>query len=73
MLDKIKTIVTQYVEIDPDQITGDTSLKGDLGLTSLAMMNMLVEIEDEFGVEIDEGAAAQFETLQDVMAYLSDH
>ena len=71
MQEKIKNIITEYVSINPDELTPEVEFRGDLGLTSLAMMNMLVEVEDEFGVEIDEADALEFEKLQDLYDYLS--
>ena len=71
MQEKIKNIIIEYVSINPDELTPEVEFRGDLGLTSLAMMNMLVEVEDEFGVEIDEADALEFEKLQDLYDYLS--
>ena len=73
MLEKIKNIIVQYVDVKPEELTPEIEFRGDLGLTSLAMMNMLVEIEDEFGIEVEEDAALEFEKLQDLMDYLSEH
>ena len=73
MLEKIKNIIVQYVDVKPEELTPEIEFRRDLGLTSLAMMNMLVEIEDEFGIEVEEDAALEFEKLQDLMDYLSEH
>lgn len=73
MLEKIRNIIVQYVDVKPEELTPEIEFRGDLGLTSLAMMNMLVEIEDEFGIEVEEDAALEFEKLQDLMDYLSEH
>ena len=72
MLDTLKKIIVDYVEIDPEDITADTSLKADLALTSLALMDILVELEDEFDIEIDEEAALEFVTVGDVTEYLQE-
>ena len=72
MLDTLKKIIVDYVEIDPEDITADTSLKADLALTSLTLMDILVELEDEFDIEIDEEAALEFVTVGDVTEYLQE-
>jgi len=70
MLDKMKNIISDYVDIDAAEINESTSLKTDLGLTSLALMNILVALEDEFDIEIDEDAAVEFVTVGDVIQHL---
>jgi len=70
MLEKLKNVIVEYVEIDPEDISMETSLKSDLGLSSLALMNVLVDVEDEFGIEIDEEVALEFNTVGDVVEYL---
>ena len=72
MLEKMREIIAEYVEIKPEDITLETSLKSDLSLTSLALMNLLVELEDEYNIEIDEEAALEFVTIGDVVNYLKE-
>ncbi len=73
MLTRLVKIIVQYVKIAPDQIKPEMNLRTDLGLTSLSVMNMIVEIEDEFGVEIDDRQIMKFQTLADVVEYLEEN
>ena len=73
MLETIKEIITMYADVDPDEITGETSLRNDLALNSLVLMNMVVELEDHFDIEIPESDAFNFDTVGDVIAYLEEN
>ena len=54
MLDQIKELITNYVDVDAEEITADSKFIDDLGFNSYDFMSFLGEIEDEFDVEIDE-------------------
>ncbi len=73
MLERLVKIIVQYVKITPDQVKPDMNLRTDMGLTSLSVMNMIVDIEDEFGVDIDDRQIMKFQTLGDVVAYLEEN
>ena len=71
MLERLKQIIVQYVEIEPAEITEQTSLRADLGMNSLELINLVVQVEDEFNVDIHEKDAMDFQVLGDVVAYLN--
>lgn len=50
-LEKVKTILAEHLEIEESTITEETSFK-DLGVDSLDTVEILMEMEDEFGIEI---------------------
>lgn len=70
MLEKLKEIIVMYADIAPEEITAESGIRQDLALNSLVLMNLIVEIEDRFNVEIPEDAAMEFETVGDVVAFL---
>ena len=72
MLDQIKEIITNYVEVNPEEITEESAFIEDLGFTSYDFMSFLGEIEDEFDVEIDEREAVKIHTVGEAVAYLSE-
>ncbi|MEE1060409.1 MAG: phosphopantetheine-binding protein [Ruminococcus sp.] len=72
MLDQIKEIITNYVEVSPEEITEESAFIEDLGFTSYDFMSFLGEIEDEFDVEIDEREAVKIHTVGEAVAYLSE-
>ena len=70
MLEKLKNIIINYVEVDKDEIKPESRFMEDLGFTSFDFMSMLGEIEDELDVAIDQGEAADIRTVQEAIDYL---
>lgn len=72
MLEKLKEIIVNYVEAEPENITLQSRFMEDLGFTSFDFMSMLGEIEDEFDIEIDQQKAADIRTVQEAIGYLEE-
>lgn len=70
MLEKLKEIIINYVEVEPENIHPESRFMEDLGFTSFDFMSMLGEIEDEFDVEVDQQEAAELRTVQEAVEYL---
>lgn len=71
MLEKLKEIIVNYVEVEPEAIQPESRFMEDLGFTSFDFMSMLGEIEDEFDVEVDQQEAAGLRTVQEAVDYLA--
>lgn len=70
MSEQVKEILEPYTEVDESEITLESSLQGDLGLSSLDVMNLVMVFEDAFGVQIADEDIGQFVTVGDVVKYL---
>lgn len=70
MLEQIKELITNYVEVSPEEITNDSKFIDDLGFNSYDFMSFLGEIEDEFDVEIDEREAVKIHTVGEAITYI---
>lgn len=70
MLEKMKEILAQYVEADPEEITEDSRLVEDLGLSSYALMSLMGDAEEQFGITVDETELTDVRTVGDVIAYI---
>ena len=70
MLEKIKTILAQYVDADMNEVTEETRLAEDLGLTSYSLMSMMGEFEETFQITVDEAELTDIFTVGDVMKYI---
>lgn len=70
MIDKLRDMIVQYVEIDKADITGKARFIEDLGFNSYDFMTMVGEIEEEFGVTVDEREIVDVKTVDDALAYI---
>jgi acyl carrier protein len=72
MLERIKKVLSQYVEINPDEITEQTDLRLDLSLNSLELAQLITVLEEEYDVEIPDRDILSFQVLGDVIAFLQN-
>ena len=70
MLDKIKAVIVEAVNVDEALITPEASLKEDLGLDSLAAIELSMELETAFDVTIEDEEHEALVTVQDIMDLL---
>lgn len=70
MLERIKAIIEEQLNVDDIEITEETSFKDDLRADSLDLFELLMAFEEEFGVEIDQDELEGIETVADVMNYI---
>ncbi len=68
--EKVRDALAAQFEIDPDKITMDTNLIDDLGADSLDVVELIMNIEDEFGVSISDEEAANLYTVQRIVEFL---
>ncbi len=67
--EKIRAIICEQYEIDEDEVTLETHLE-DLNFDSLDMIEIAMDIEDEFHVEVPDAALAKFVTIGDIVNFL---
>lgn len=70
MFEKVKSVLAQQFELEPESITMDTNLIDDLGADSLDVVELIMSLEDEFGVSISDEDAAQLLTVGKIVDYL---
>ena len=70
MFEKVQAILAKQLRLDPAKVTPKSLIKKDLGADSLDILQLLMRIEDEYGLVIPDEALANFETVGDVVAYL---
>ena len=70
MSEKIKSIIASQLNISEDQVTLEANFKDDLGADSLDLFEMVMSLEDEFGVEIPSEDLEKITTVGAVVDYL---
>ena len=71
MLEKMKEMIAEQLSVEADSVTEASSFKDDLGADSLDLFELVMALEDEFGVEIPSEDLEKLETVKDVMEYLA--
>ncbi len=72
MLEKIKEFLQDSLDIDPEEVTLDSSFKDDLGADSLDLYEMLCEMETEYGIDLPPEELEDCQTVGDFIEYLKD-
>ena len=70
MFEQLVDLITEYLEVEREDILPESRFMEDLGFTSFDFMSMLGEIEDRFDVEVDQEEAADIRTVQEAVEYL---
>ena len=68
--DKLKMIISEYVDIAPDSIDINMNLQLDIGLDSFGLISLVCAIESEFNISIPDQELSGFTTLQDMAEYI---
>lgn len=71
--EKITAILADQLDADADKMTPNTKIADDLGADSLDLVDLLMSIEDEFGVEIPDEEVENLTTIGEVVDYISEH
>ena len=72
MLEKMKEILAEQLGCDADMITEETSFKDDLGADSLDLLEVIMALKDEYGIEMNTEDLSDLNTVGDVMNYLKE-
>ena len=72
MLEKMKAMIAEQLGVDAATITPETNFKDDLGADSLDLFELIMSMEEEFGVEIPTEDLEKMATVKDVMDYLKN-
>lgn len=73
VLDQIKKILVETMDIEEEKVTLDAKLKDDLNLDSLDSVELIMSAEEEFGIEIPDEDVMNFKTVNDIVNYIKEH
>ena len=69
-IDKVKEIIANQLSVKPEEIKNDSNIAEELGADSLDLVEILMSLEDEFGISIPDEAIPQIKTINDVVAFI---
>ncbi len=70
IFEKVRDALASQFELDPATITMETNLIDDIGADSLDVVELIMELEDEFGITISDEAAAELYTVGRIVEYI---
>ncbi len=72
MLETMKKLLVDELQIDPELITPEAELSSDLGINSIELANLIMICEERFDITIDDDDIHKLVTVGDVVAYLEE-
>ena len=73
IFDKIKDIIIEQLQVEESDVTMDTNLLKDLSADSLDAVEIILAIEDEYGIEIPDEEAEKIQTVGDLVRYVEEN
>jgi acyl carrier protein len=70
---KVKEIICQQLEVSPEQVKPEASFTDDLKADSLAVVELVLALEEAFSIEIPDEDTEQIKTVKDAIEYIKAH
>lgn len=70
IMDKAKAVIVEQLGVDEDVVTEDASFIDDLGADSLDIVELVMALEEEFGISIPDEEAENIKTVGDAVGYI---
>ena len=73
ILERVRKIVIEHLDADPEKVTEKAAFIDDLGADSLDIVELVMAFEEEFGVEIPDDAAEKITTVKDAITFIDEN
>jgi acyl carrier protein len=73
VMTKVRGHLASELEVDPSRIEAETRFKEDLEADSLDLYELVMELEDDYGIRVSEEQAAQIKTVGDAVEFVIEH
>lgn len=67
---RVKHIIAKYLDVEEEKVKESSDLVDDLGADSLDTVELILQIEEEFAVEIPDEVGENIKTVQDIISFL---
>ena len=71
--EKVRGMIAEQLQVNADSITENSRLVEDLKADSANVMVMILELETEFGIEVEDEVILNLKTVGDVVSYIDSH
>jgi len=70
VFDKMKDVLAEQFDVEPDKITRETDLMNDLGADSLDLVELIMTLEEEYGVSATDESIYEHKTVGEIADYI---
>ena len=71
--EKVKKVIIDKLSVSEEQVKMDAHFVEDLGADSLDVVQLVMDLEDEFNIEISDEESEKLKTIEDVCVYIEQH
>ncbi len=73
IFDEIKDILAEQLDLDPDTIELSSNLANDLGADSLDAIDIVMSLEDQYGIEVPDSVIENMKTVEDIITFIESN
>ena len=73
VFEKVQKIISENLNVPLEKVTMDTHLVDDLGADSLDAVELIMALEEEYGIEVNDEAAQNMKYVRDLVNYIEEH